>query len=796
MLRNIFKRKVYSLITILGLAIGLASFILIMMYVLDELSYDRYHSKADRIHRVCMIYDFGGVGENSASQPFPVAFTLKSEFPDMISEVTRVFNFQSKRNLISYEDLHFNEKRFFFADSTFFDIFDHQFVKGDPSTALDEPFSVVITEKAAKKYFAGADPMGKVLKFENNVPLKVTGVIREVPRQSHFVFDFVASMGSVRSIYRAGLPQSWVWNPCWTYILLNENVKAGELENNFPAFVKNYFYDAEKENITLYTQPLTHIHLSSRLDYEIEPNSNKTYVVILIIIAIFILVIAAINFMNLATATSGTRAREIGIRKVSGAYKTQLILQFLGECLFLTLISLIIALLLIEIALPWFRDFTGKEVDLSLLLKPVNLFMLLILVILTGVISGIYPAFYLSSFKPINILRRNPELDIRGGMARKVLVVFQFMISITLIIGTIYIFKQLRYLRNTELGFKKENVLLIPVNRTGIIAKYESFRNEILNHPNIERVTAMDDIIGAAHNTHEFRTREVADTEWRFYPALVVRHDFVKTMEIEIVAGRDYNEENQTDPVKGMLINEAMVKHQGWESNEAALGEKFHSLHGEENVIGVFRDFQPTSLHEGSGPFVLNMKENPGEINYFTNYLVIRLGGGDLNETLKFLEQKWMEFENHRPFDYSMLDEEIAALYKDEENLGMLSLIFTFLILFVAALGVFGLAAFMAEKRVREISIRKVLGASVANIFILLSSEFVKLIVAATLLAWVATYFLLNDIFLPQFTVRTNIEGWLFILGGLGALSIAMMITSYRAIMASRANPAETLKYE
>jgi putative ABC transport system permease protein len=796
LLRNLYKKRVFSAINILGLAIGIASFILIMLYVLDEMGYDRYHKNADRIHRVCMIYDFGGVGENSASLPFPVANAMQQEFPHMIEKVTRVFNFQTKRSLVEHGDIMFNEHGFFFADSTFFQIFDHEFISGNPANALDEPMSVVITESIAAKYFAGKNPVGETIEYEGKIPLKVTGVIRDVPSQSHFRFGFVASLSSVRKMYRGALPQTWVWNPCWTYVLLKPGVGADQLESLFPGFVKKYYYDAEKERITMYTQPLTSIHLNSRLDYEIESNSNRAYVIILSIIAGFILVIARINFMNLATATSANRRREIGIRKTTGAYRNQLIFQFLAEALFMALISMLLAILFIELVMPWFNDFTGKSLYLGLLFRPEMMAALAGLWLFVGILSGTYPAFFLSGFKTISILKGTHHREISSGLARKILVVFQFTVSISLAVGTLYIFHQLNYLRSAKLGFNKEDIILLPVNRTAVASLYESFKKEVVAHSNIQSVTAVDDIVGAAHNTHEFRYEGIPEDEWHFFPALVVKHDFVNTFGIEMVAGRDYDESYSTDPYEGILINESMVKHLGWKSNEAALGKKFRSLNGNEKVIGVFKDFQATSLHESTGPFVLNMKENPWEVNYFLNYVAIRVKNGDIKETLSFLEKKWNEFEKLRPFEYSMLSDELAGLYKDEKNLGMMSLVLTLLILLIAALGLFGLALFMAEKRTREISIRKVLGANIAHIFMLLSKEFVILILISMAIAWPVSYLVVDTFFLAQFVVHLSFQPWILLTAGMAALLIAMMITSYRAYVAWKTNPAETLKIE
>jgi len=796
LLRGFVKRRVYTVINLLGLAIGLTSFILIMLYVRDELSFDRHYRNSDRIARVCMIYDFGGVGENSASMPFPVAYTLKSEYPDLVENVVRIFNFQSDRSLVEYEGKKFSESRFYFADSSFFEIFSQEFIKGDPATALLEPHSVVITEKMAEKYFPGEDPYGKILKYEVNLPLKVTGVVKEPVSQTHFRFDFIASLSTMKKVFNGRLPQTWVWNPCWTYILMPEGAQPARLEEKFPAFIQKYYYDAQRESIVMYLQKLTDIHLHSRIDYEIRPNSNYMYVVVLSAIAVFLLLIAAINFMNLATATAGSRAREIGIRKVTGADRMRLIGQFLGESLAMTLLAFILALILIQAILPSFNDLTGKDIQIGYLADPINLAWLAGLWLLLGLLSGAYPALFLSSFKPIAILKPGLFSNSRSGLPRKILVVFQFTISIGLILSTMMIFRQVNFLRNAEMGFDPENIIMVRINQTKVSKDFETFRNELIRNPNIESVTALDDIIGESHNTHEFWFEGMKEKEWRFFPALVVRYDFLQTFGIELVAGRDYNRENKTDPEQALLVNEALVKHMGWSSNDEALGKRFHSLNGDEKIVGVFRDFQPTSFREPAGPFILNMKEKAWEINFFMKYAAIRTTGKNNAEAIRYIESKWGEFEKEKPFDYFMLKDELKRLYNDERNLGNLAVAFTFLILFVAAMGLFGLASFMAEKRTKEIGIRKVMGASVFDILMLLQREFTWLIVIAMIIAWPVSYFLVDSLFLQQFALRVPFNIWVFLLSGFFALAISLLIISYRALKASLINPVETLKYE
>lgn len=793
--RNLSTRKTYSFINILGLAIGIASFLIIYLFIADELSYDRYHKNADNIYRLVNVYDFDGVGENSASAPFPVAFTLKNDYPAMIKNIVRVFNFQAPRSFVEVDEKKFNEKYFYYADSTFFDIFDYTFIQGNEKTALDENGAVVITQFTAKKYFGNEDPMGKTIRFETSIELHVTGVIKDVPSQSHFRFDFIGSISTLRERFGGRLPQTWVWNPCWTYVLLEDIVNPKDLEKEFHAFVQKYFYDAEKDNVSMYLQPLLDIHLKSKLDYEIASNNNITSIYILSAIAIFLLIIAIINYMNMATATSAKRAKEIGIRKVTGAYRAQLVRQFLGESMIVSFIALIIALLIAEFLIPFFNDLTGKAIILSTLLDWQNVLLVILLGLLIGLLSGVYPAFYLSTFNPIRVLKGTLSLGTSSGLARKVLVIIQFTISITLIIGTIIINDQLNYMKNADLGFDKENIVVVPINRTPVAKSYSSFKEELLNNANILSISAMDDIFGASHNTHEFRPEGFSEDQWQFYPAMVVQYDFVETFKIDMVAGRDYNEANKTDPMNGILINESMVRHMGWNSPQEALGKKFVSLRGEERIIGVFEDFHPTSLHEASGPFVLNMKEFPGEVMWFLKYMVVRIQPGSEKEALLAIEKLWNKTAPERPFDYFFLSNELEDLYQDEENLSKLSLVLTFIVMFIAALGLLGLASFLAEQRTKEIGVRKVLGASVLSIINNISKEFIWLILLASVFAWVIAYLIMTN-WLNHFPYQATLNWFAFILAAFFATGLALLITSFRAVMASRADPVETLKYE
>ena len=461
----------------------------------------------------------------------------------------------------------------------------------------------------------------------------------------------------------------------------------------------------------------------------------------------------------------------------------------------MSFIALILALILTEFIVPAFNDFTGKSISLNTLFEGYNIILVVSLGLIIGFLSGIYPAFFLSAFNPVSVLKGSLRSGARSGLPRKILVITQFTISITLIIGTIIIRDQLNFMQNADLGFNKDNIIVVPINRTPVANIYPSFKKELLNNANIISVTAMDDIFGASHNTHEFRPEGLPEDQWQFYPALVVKYDFLKTFKIDLIAGRGYLEGNKTDPVKGILINEAMVKHLGWENPQAALGKKFSSLSGDERVIGVFKNFHPTSLHEATGPFVLNMKEFPREVMWFLKYMAIRIHPGTEKNALTLIEKMWNKTAPDRPFEYFFLNEELSELYDDEKNLSNLSFIFTIMIIFISALGLLGLASFMAEQKTKEIGIRKVLGATVFSIIKNISKEFFWLILLASIFAWVIAYLIVVD-WLNHFPYQTTINWVIFIIAALIAMGLTLLITSFRAILASRANPVDTLKYE
>ncbi len=796
-IRNLVKHKTYSIINIAGLAIGISCFIIIMLYVLDELRYDRHHKNANNIYRVVNVYNFSGVGERSSSSPIHLGPTLVMEYPGIVKSAVRFFNQWSSEYFIESGEKKFKEKKFFFVDSTVFNVFDIPFILGNPKTALSKPYTVVITRSTAERYFGNQNPIGKVLCLNENKCLNytVTGVIEDTKNQSHFHYDFLASFSSLKSQFGGKWPKTWVWNPFWTYILLEDEISPDLLNDKLPDFINKYFYDAEKDNISLYLQKLTDIHLKSDLDYEIEPNGRIGYVRILTAIAFFILIIACINFMNIATALSSKRAKEIGVKKVFGACRRQLIVQFISEAIVITYIAIIISLMIIELIIPGFNSFTDKNLSTTTLLQPKFLFSIIVFGFFVGILSGVYPAFYLSSFHPVNIFKGIRRTRVFATIPRKALVILQFTISVILIIWTITTFLQLNHLRNADIGFNKDNIIVIPTGHSSVVNKYDSFKKELLQNPNIEYVTAADYKTGEDHNTHEFKPEGFPADEIQFYPSLVIRDDFIKTFDIEILAGRGYDKDLETDKKYSILINEAMVKQLGWNTNENAIGKKFHSLNGKEKVIGVFKDFYAKSQHNDKTPLVLNLKENDNEIFMYTKYIFVRILPGSYEQVVPFLENKWKSYVEARPFEHYLLCEDLNKLYNEEENLGKLAAILTILIIFVAGLGLFGLVSFMAEQRTKEIGIRKILGASSQRIVTLLTKEFAGLVGISILIGWPLAYFGL-DKWLENFSSRIPINLWIFLLAGIIIIIYAITITIIKSYKVTKQNPIDSLKSE
>jgi len=795
-IRNILKHFNYSILNILGLAIGISSFLFILIYVSDELKYDRFHENHKQIYRMNRLYDSNDIHEDAATVSFPFGPALAEDYPDMIKSVVRFFDFQVSEVLFeNLEDstnvLKFNEEWFYMADSNVFQMFTFPLLEGDPANALDRPNTIVLSESTARRYFGNKPAIGKTLRMEEQIVFEVTGVMKDLPAQSHFKIDMLASLSTFRVMQRGQFPQTWIWNPCWTYVQLQKNTAKEQLESQLPDFHLRQYADFKDQKIELYMQPLVDIHLNSHHDYEMHPNGKLTYIRILAIIGIFVLILACINFMNLATASSSGRGREIGMKKVAGARRRQLRAQFLGESLIITFLAILLSAIFVELLLPAFNNFTGKTIDTGIVIHPISLIVGLGILLVVGLLSGSYPAFFLSQLDTSH-LKGTLSTGVGRGLARKILVVVQFLISVALIIVTITAYLQLNYLRKADLGFDRDQVILIPT-KFNTALHFDRFSEELKKHNQVLAVTGMEDILGANHNTRSVVVEGMFDDQPFWYPAFLVRYDFIETFNIPVLEGRSFSRDFPSDTSEAIMINESMAQHLGW-SNEEAIGKAMR-MDGNERVIGVFSDFNALSLHKPAENFILDMLQNPLGAAALTRYMAIKVNTDNYSEVLDYIQIVWDDIAPTRPFEYSFLDEELNALYKDESSFSKLSIILTILAIIIACLGIIGLTSFMVERKTKEISVRRVHGATTADINSLLSKEFLWLILISNLISWPLAYLVIKQ-WLDNFSRHIDIQWYLFLISVLVTVFITVLITSIHAIRASRMNPADTLKYE
>ena len=790
-LRNIKRHKGYAFINIAGLAIGMACCILILMYITAELSYDRYHEKADRIFRLGLDATMGGSTVVTPISNVPSALALVQDYPEVLDAVR--IRTVSKRS-VAYEDRVFYENGILYADNSIFQIFTFPLIKGDPQTALKRAYTIVLTRETAERYFGSENPVGKILNYNNQYDFTVTGVVENVPQNSHFTFDMLCSYETLYDLDRE-IMEEWFNFMDYTYLLLPEGVDYRILENKFPALIEKYMGGMLKAlggEIKFFLQPLTSIHLHSNLENEIRANSSITHIYIFTAIGIFILCIACINFMNLATARSATRAKEVGLRKVVGAARKELILQFLGESLIYSIFSLAIAILLVRLAMPFAESLSGRNMSLNMAEMPWLVPSLIGLVLLVAFVAGSYPALFLSAFRPAQVLKGNLKAGSASSRLRSFLVVAQFIISISLIIGTGIILNQLRFMKNKNLGFEKENVIVIEVRDRSIRQSIESIKAEIRKIPGVLSVSSSSLVPGQEPSVQPFIPEGYTEKQAQLMEIFRVDHDFFPTLGMEIVQGRNFSPEYGTDSRSAVIINETAAKRYNWEdpigktirvpSDEVG---KWETL----TVVGVVRDFHRTSLHSVIAPQIIG--NDPDSFDE----LAIKFNPENAATTLSLIREKWKEVDPTRPFEYLYLDGLIDRQYGAEERLSDIFSAFSVFAVFIACLGLFGMASFAAEQRTKEIGIRKVLGASVPGIVVLLSKDFLKLIIAANVIAWPLAYFGMSR-WLQNFAYKSGIGVWIFFLTGIIAVGIALATVSYQSIKAALLNPVDAIKYE
>jgi putative ABC transport system permease protein len=781
--RNIFRHKVHSLINIVGLAIGMAACLLLSLWLLDELSYDRFHENADRIYRVVYEYQENGRIKRIASTPAPLGPALVNEFPG----IQKVVRFGENGFLVRYQDRMFHES-VFWADPNIFEVFTFPLLAGNPKTALKEPYSILISEEMRDKYFGNNDPLGKTLTLNEWQDYKISGIFKNIPGNSHFRFQFLGAFND----YAARHQDQWGIANYYTYILTSKDFSMQTYQEKLPQFIEKY---KGKKSLEMYKdsyplQPLTSIHLHSQLRNEIEPNRTMGTIYIFSAIALFILLIACLNYINLATARYVNRAKEVGMRKILGATRPQLIKQFLGESFLFAIIAMIIAAVLAQLYLPMFNALSAKKLELHYFNNLFILSGMIGIVFLVGLFSGIFPALHITMFQPLNTIKGIFAIDSKISRLRKPLVLFQFIISIVFIISSILITNQLHYLKTKTLGFDKANIINIPIYSKVAWEKYETVKNEFLKYADISAVCASNFFpTKTAGYNMSYWHEGVGQSQYPMIGCLMVDTDFLETFKLKLIEGRNFSRQFPSDTERAFILNRSAVREFGW-TPEQAIGKEF-SVGGNPKgtVIGVVEDFHFESLQRKMRPVALLI--DPQEFSHFS----VRLNPQNVPNTLRFIKNKWQELVPGQMFEYSFLDEDFDRLYKTEMRLGKIFIIAAALAIIIACMGLFGLAAFTVEQRSKEIGIRKVLGASVPEIVFLLSKEFTRWVLLANIVAWPIAWCAMQK-WLQNFAYRITILPWPFFLAGLLAFLIALLTVSYKAIRAASANPVEALRYE
>ncbi len=803
--RNLVKHKTFSIINILGLAVGITCFAILTLFVIDEMGFDEFNKKSDRIYRVYISSDINGNASNTSKTACPLGETLRSEFPE-VESYTRLGYFGMHE--LRYGDKLFREGDIYTADSTHFKIFTLPFIYGDPNTALVEPNSIVVSERAAEKYFGKENPVGKQFVVDDTTTYQVTGVMKNFPRKSHFSCNFLLSA----STYPQTQSQNWLNSGYTTYVLFKDQIEPREFEKKLKRIVmekvgpqaaailgislSDFFLKGNRYGFFL--QPLTSIYLYSQTHYGIELNtewgnvrtSNVNYSYIFIAIGVFILLIAIFNFINLTTAKSEGRAKEVGIRKTLGSDRSNLIIQFITESTITCFFSVVVSYIIIQLVLPLFNDFVDRELAINLLGNYYTLPLIIGFTLIVGLLAGSYPAFYLSSFQPSYVLKS--KSGSRKSRLRSVLVIIQFAISITLIIGTLIISEQLQYMLNKDLGFNKEKVVVIN-NASALRNRVESFKQIIASNPGVISSTNSSVMFQSGIPGGSFQIEGKPDSEFKTCQLLDVDYDFAKTYQLTISKGRFFSKDYSTD-TSAVVINESAARIFG---GTDLVGKILNNVSTNSrtkvpmHIVGVVKDFNYESLHQVVRPLVFRISP----VRQASFFFAVRIRSEDYASAIKSIKETWTKFTNGRELNCFVLNEKLEGMYIVEMKIGQLVTVFSSIAVFIACLGLFGLAAFVTEKRTKEIGIRKVLGASVYEIILLLSKEFSKWVIIANLIAWPVAYYIMTS-WLQNFAYRINVNWIIFVLSGLIALVIALATVSVLVIKVALQNPVTSLRYE
>ncbi len=788
-LRNFQRHKGYSFINIAGFAIGMACCLLILLYVRHELSYDRYHEDVERVCRIVI-----DIRTQTANRVFAlisptVAPALKSDYPQVEYAARAII--PSSSRLVKRKDAFFYEDRFMYADQELFDIFTIPFIQGATQGALIRPNTLVVSQRMAHKYFGNANPLGETLEI-NQQEYEITGVVTDSPENTHMKYDLIASLETLKDWQEM---TNWYSTMFYTYLKLRPDVNVEEFSQQVSRLADKYVGERLSSRGTTYhyfLQPLSRIHLHSHLRYETEPPGNPGYIYIFSVVGLFILLIACLNFMNLSTARAANRAKEVGLRKVVGAQKLQLIGQFLGESLLVSFLSLGLAMVIARFSIPLLHDLTGISLRFDTLLNPIVLLSLIGCAVLVGMAAGLYPAFVLSAFRPAVTLKGTSSAGTQGFALRTVLMVVQFAISVMLIIGTLTMYRQFNFMKNQYLGFEKEQKLILPLRgEINIQENFASVKDMFSKQTSVTGVTVSSSVPGRGVSNFGIDLVGEDDPKSQSMFHMYFDDDFIPDYGIDIVAGRAFQKEMKTDFMGVFLINEAAVKAFGWSRPEEALGKRLLTGYGGRvnPIIGVTKNFHYRGLQSEVEPLVMEF------LPWSFRYITLSIDISNLNETLAFVKSQWKALWPGHPFEHFFLDTDFDRQYRADEQIGNVFGIFTFLGLFIACLGLLGLASFTAESRTKEIGIRKVLGASVRGIVLMLSKQFTKWILLANFIAWPVAYYFM-DRWLKNFAYRIDIGIWTFVLSGVLVLLIAIMTVSYQSIKAAVANPVDSLRYE
>ena len=795
--RNLWRNKGFSAINIFGLAIGLAVCLLITLFVADELSYDKYNVNADRIYRAFSDFKVNGSVFNDIESPAPMATTLMKEYPQ-VEEATRLHS--NGKVLVKKDRTVLYEPSWFYGDANLFDIFTVQMIAGDKKTALVEPHSLVISEYIARKYFNSTDVIGKTLRLNNTDYYKITGVIKNMPAQSHLHFNLISSMSG----YADSRNTNWINVNYLTYILLRKGATEHDLDGYLSEATKKYAepllkgfihssiadLESKGDHFKFVTIPLTKIHLYSPLTGELEPSGNIQYVYIFIIIAVFILLIACVNFMNLSTARSAGRSKEVGVRKVLGSSRGTLIYQFLTESVLTSFIALIIAIVFAELIIPYFNQLSGKEISLNLLSNVALIPGLLVSTLVIGILAGVYPAFFMSAFQPIQVLKGKLAAGFKNSILRNSLVVFQFATVIVLIVGTLVIYSQLNYIRNKKLGYTREQVFVLQ-NTYSLYLHANSFKEDVLKLAGVKSGTITPYLPTSTNNNTEVYGKDAALSPGQStaISTWYVDEDYIPTLGMEMASGRNFTKGTLTDS-SAVLINETAASMLGYNPNP--LNKKIYRGGGiAMNIIGVVKDFNAGSLRNKIEPLVLRLRTDRGGMAF-------RIETKNLPALISQIQTLYHAADanmSDQPFVYSFLDDDFNHLYQSEQSTGKIFVCFASFAILIACLGLFGLVTYAAEQRTKEIGIRKVLGASVSSIVSMLSADFLKLVGVAAIIAFPIAWWAMNK-WLQDFAYRTGISWWIFAVAGLLAIIITITTVSFRAIKAALMNPVTSLRSE